>query len=44
LPAGSALSDVPETLDLDMAKAALEQVNKRLDAELALKLQPRCAR
>jgi hypothetical protein len=37
LPAGSALSDVPETLDLDMAKAALEQVNKRLDAEFALK-------
>ncbi len=31
------MSDLPETLDLDTAKAALEQVNKRLDAELALK-------
>src|SRR5271166_202524 len=37
LPAGSALSDLPESIDLDTAKAALEQVNKRLDAELALK-------
>lgn len=37
LPAGSALSDPPESLDPDTAKVALEQVNKRLDAELALK-------
>lgn len=37
LPPGSALSDLPESIDLDTAKAALEQVNKRLDAELALK-------
>ena len=37
LPAGSALSDLPESIDLDTAKAALEQVNKRLEAELALK-------
>jgi hypothetical protein len=37
LPAGSALSDLPESIDLDTAKAALEQVNKRLDAELTLK-------
>jgi hypothetical protein len=37
LPTGSALSDLPESIDLDTAKAALEQVNKRLDAELALK-------
>jgi hypothetical protein len=31
------LSDLPESIDLDTAKAALEQVNKRLDAEMALK-------
>ncbi len=37
LPAGAALSEPPEGLDLDTAKAALEQINKRLDAELALK-------
>jgi hypothetical protein len=37
LPPGSALSEPPEGLDLDTAKAALEQVGKRLDAELALK-------
>jgi len=37
LPAGSALSDPPESLDPDTAKAGLEQVGKRLDAELALK-------
>jgi hypothetical protein len=37
LPPGSALSDLPESIDLDTAKAALEQVNKRLDAELVLK-------
>jgi hypothetical protein len=37
LPAGTALSDPPQALDPDTAKVALEQVNKRLDAELALK-------
>jgi dihydroxyacid dehydratase/phosphogluconate dehydratase len=37
LPYGSALSDLPESIDLDTAKAALEQVTRRLDAELALK-------
>ncbi len=37
LPPGAALSEPPETLDLDVAKAALEQVNKRLEAELILK-------
>jgi len=37
LPAGSALSDLPESIDPDTAKAALELVSKRLDAELAAK-------
>lgn len=37
VPAGAPLSEPPESLDIDTAKAALEQVNKRLDAELALK-------
>jgi hypothetical protein len=37
LPSGAALSEPPESLDADTAKAALEQVSKRLDAELALK-------
>jgi len=37
LPPRSALSDPPANICPETAKAALEQVNKRLDAELALK-------
>jgi hypothetical protein len=37
LPFGSALSEPPENLDLDTARAALEQINKRLDAQVATK-------
>jgi hypothetical protein len=36
-PPSSALSALPANIDLDTAKAAIEQVNRRLDAELALK-------
>jgi len=36
-PAGTPLSEPPESLNAESAKAALEQVNKLLDAQLALK-------
>lgn len=37
LPPGSELADPPESLDDSAAKAALDQVHKRQDAQLALK-------
>jgi len=37
LPAGADLADPPETLDDGAAKAALDQIHKRQDAQLALK-------
>jgi hypothetical protein len=37
IPAESEFADPPEDIDIDAAKAALEQVHKRLDAQLAVK-------